>query len=75
MRELHCKEECELLMQHAAITSPVILGNVIVYSLFFYVMMPSPLICSKQRPVWIFTLLSLLNNMEAKVATYWVLLV
>lgn len=56
MRELHCKEECELLMQHAAITSPVIIGDDIIYSLFFYVMMPSPLICSKQRPVWIFTL-------------------
>ena len=35
MRELHCKEECELLMQHAAITSPVITGDDIVYSLFF----------------------------------------
>ena len=36
-------------MQHAAITSSVIIGDDIEYSLFFYVMMPSPLICSKQK--------------------------
>ena len=36
MHELHCKEECELLLQHVAIISSVIVDGR-GYSLFFFI--------------------------------------